>query len=50
MLVLSLMRWSSSRIPNVWDKVLKSLSQFSERAKLPLIVNGPLFVGIRSLR
>jgi hypothetical protein len=28
---------------------LKSLSQFSERAKLLLIVNGPLFAGIGSL-
>jgi hypothetical protein len=26
--------------------LLKSLSQFSERAKLPLIVSGPLFAGI----
>jgi hypothetical protein len=36
MLVLSLMWWSSSCTPNVWDKLLKSLSQFSKRAKLPL--------------
>jgi hypothetical protein len=35
---------------NVWERVLKSLSQFSEHAKLPLIVSGPLFAGIRSLR
>jgi hypothetical protein len=36
--------------PEGLDKVLKSLSQFLERAKLPLIVNGPLFAGIRGLR
>jgi hypothetical protein len=29
--------------------LLKSLSQFSDQAKLPLIVSGPLFAGIRSL-
>jgi hypothetical protein len=58
-----LLRWwidvHDSGLPNwcspsctlkVWDMLLKSLSQFSERAKLPLIVNGPLFAGIRSLR
>jgi hypothetical protein len=50
MLVLSLMWWSSSCTPNVWDRLLKSLSQFPERAKLLLIVCGPLFAGIRSLR
>jgi hypothetical protein len=41
---------SSSCTPKVWDMVLKSLSQFSDWAKLPLIVSGPLFAGIRSLR
>jgi hypothetical protein len=46
----SLMWLSSSGTPNVWDMLLKSLSQFSERAKLPLIISGPLFAGIRSLR
>jgi hypothetical protein len=30
--------------------VLKSLSRFSDQVKLPLIVSGPLFAGIRSLR
>jgi hypothetical protein len=50
MLVLSLMWLSSSCTPNVWDMLLKSLSQFSERAKLPLIVSGHLLAGIRTLR
>jgi hypothetical protein len=50
MTVASRIWCSSSCTPKVWDMLLKSLSQFSDQAKLPLIVSGPLFAGIRSLR
>jgi hypothetical protein len=36
--------------PEGLGHAVEVLAQFSDRAKLPLIVSGPLFAGIHSLR